>query len=121
MPRHDLARAGWNITETHALTAGSPGHEASGGHVQARDRLFGGIVQDFDFARRFGEVVEYPFLKGLDGFPEITPVIKLEHEKVNFGGLWHSDTAYLDHPPMTALRVVTPVALRDHDRSAIAV
>ena len=51
------------------------------------------------FARRFGEVVEYPFLKGLDGFPEITPVIKLEHENVNFGGLWHSDTAYLEHPP----------------------
>src|SRR5829696_3271822 len=36
-------------------------------------------------ARRFGAVVEYPFLKGLEGFPEITPVIKLEHEKINFG------------------------------------
>jgi hypothetical protein len=44
------------------------------------------------FARRFGEVVEYPFLKGLDEFPEITPVVKLEHERANFGGLWHSDT-----------------------------
>ena len=34
------------------------------------------------FARRFGEVVEYPFIKGINGFPEITPVVKLEHEKV---------------------------------------
>jgi taurine dioxygenase len=54
-------------------------------------------------ARRFGGVVEYPFIKGLDGFPEITPVIKLEHEKVNFGGLWHSDTSYLEAPPMATM------------------
>ena len=25
---------------------------------------------------------------------------KLPHETVNFGGIWHSDTAYLDQPPM---------------------
>jgi len=43
------------------------------------------------FAKRFGEVVEYPFIKGIEGFPEINPVIKLEHEKHNFGGIWHSD------------------------------
>ena len=39
------------------------------------------------FARRFGEVVEYPFINGIEGFPLITPVVKLEHERVNFGGL----------------------------------
>src|SRR2546426_764081 len=44
------------------------------------------------FARRFGEPIEYPFVKGLDEFPEIIPVLKLEHERVNFGGIWHSDT-----------------------------
>ena len=55
------------------------------------------------FARRIGDPVEYPFLKGLDGFPEITPVIKLEHERVNFGGIWHSDTAYLERPPMGSM------------------
>ena len=32
------------------------------------------------FAKRFGAVVEYPFIKGIEGFPEIMPVIKLEHE-----------------------------------------
>jgi len=55
------------------------------------------------FARRIGEPIEYPFLKGLDGFPEITPVVKLENERINFGGIWHSDTAYLDCPPMGSM------------------
>ena len=29
------------------------------------------------FARRLGNVVEYPFVKGLEDFPEIIPVVKL--------------------------------------------
>ena len=61
------------------------------------------------FARRIGEPVEYPFLKGLDGFPEITPVVKLEHERVNFGGIWHSDTAYLERPPMGSMLLAREV------------
>jgi taurine dioxygenase len=61
------------------------------------------------FAQRFGDVVEYPFLEGFDGFPEITPVIKFEHERVNFGGLWHSDTAYLDRPPMGTILIAREV------------
>jgi alpha-ketoglutarate-dependent taurine dioxygenase len=60
-------------------------------------------------ARRFGEPVEYPFLKGLDGFPAITPVVKLEHETVNFGGLWHTDTAYLEFPPMGTMLLAREV------------
>jgi len=61
------------------------------------------------FARRIGEPIEYPFLKGLDGFPEITPVVKLEHERVNFGGIWHSDTAYLERPPMGSMLLAREV------------
>jgi taurine dioxygenase len=55
------------------------------------------------FARRFGEPMEYPQLKGLPECPMITPVIKLEHERVNFGGVWHSDTTYLELPPMASM------------------
>src|SRR5580765_8854299 len=61
------------------------------------------------FARRFGEPIEYPFVKGLEEFPEIIPVLKLEHEKINFGGIWHSDTAYLDVPPMASMLVAREV------------
>jgi len=60
-------------------------------------------------AQRFGEPIEYPFLKGLDGFPEIITVAKLEHEKINFGGVWHSDTSYLDIPPMATMLIAREV------------
>jgi taurine dioxygenase len=60
-------------------------------------------------ARRFGEPIEYPFVRGIDGFPLITPVVKLEHERVNFGGLWHSDTTYLETPPMGTMLVAREV------------
>ena len=52
------------------------------------------------FARNLGKPIEYPFVKGLAGYPEIIEVAKLEHEKTNFGGIWHSDTTYLEQPPM---------------------
>ena len=61
------------------------------------------------WARRLGEPIEYPFVKGLDDFPEIIPVLKLETERVNFGGIWHSDTAYLDVPPMASMLVAREV------------
>lgn len=61
------------------------------------------------FARRFGDVVHYPFLKGLDEAPEVITVAKLENERVNFGGLWHTDTAYLGQPPMATMLVARDV------------
>ena len=56
-----------------------------------------------DLARGFGEPMEYPQLKGLAECPFVTPVVKLEHERVNFGGVWHSDTTYLETPPMASM------------------
>lgn len=61
------------------------------------------------FARRFGEPIEYPFVRGLDGFPVITPVVKLPEEKINFGGVWHADTTYLDEPPMGTMLLAREV------------
>jgi taurine dioxygenase len=55
------------------------------------------------FARAIGRPIEYPFVKGVAGYPEIIEVKKLEQEKVNFGGVWHSDTAYLEVPPMASM------------------
>jgi taurine dioxygenase len=55
------------------------------------------------FARTMGVPTEYPFVAGMEGYPEITEVIKKEDERVNFGGIWHSDTTYLECPPMGTL------------------
>ena len=59
--------------------------------------------QFFDFALAMGEPIEYPFVKGFEDFPQIIEVKKLEHEKMNFGGIWHSDTTYLEAPPMGSM------------------
>jgi taurine dioxygenase len=60
-------------------------------------------------ARRFGTPIEYPLVKGIEGYPEIIRVAKLEHERVNFGGIWHSDTAYLETPPMGTMLIAREV------------
>jgi len=55
------------------------------------------------FANAIGTPIEYPFVRGLPDYPEIIEVKKLEHERTNFGGMWHTDTAYLEHPPSATL------------------
>ena len=52
------------------------------------------------FAQKIGDPIVYPFVKGLEELPEITPILKRETDKNNFGGLWHTDTAYQREPPM---------------------
>ena len=71
--------------------------------------------QQLAFAKRLGEPMEYPQLKGLPECPLITPVVKLEHERVNFGGVWHSDTAYLERPPMASMLYAIEVPPRGGD------
>ena len=56
-----------------------------------------------EIAKTFGEPDRYPFLKGLEGYPEITPVLKREQEIHNFGGIWHTDTIYQSAPPMATM------------------
>lgn len=62
-----------------------------------------------NFASHFGKPVEYPFVRGIDGFPQIIQVLKQEHETVNFGGIWHSDTSYFDEPPMGSILLAKEV------------
>ena len=66
-------------------------------------------TQYLAFAERFGQPVEYPFIRGIEGFPVITPVVKLEHDRINFGGIWHSDTTYLEQPPMGTFLIAREV------------
>jgi len=62
-----------------------------------------------DFASKMGEPIEYPFVRGIDGYSQIIEVKKLEHERHNFGGIWHSDTTYLDEPPMGSMLLALEV------------
>jgi taurine dioxygenase len=54
-------------------------------------------------ARVFGEPDVYPFIEGLPDFPEIIEILKTEFDRINFGGSWHSDTAYLEQPSLGSL------------------
>ncbi len=54
-------------------------------------------------ARRFGPIAEYPFAKEMADYPGITEIIKEPEQTSNFGGMWHTDTAYLPAPPMATL------------------
>jgi taurine dioxygenase len=66
-------------------------------------------VQFLAFARHFGEPIEYPFVRGLEEAPQVIPVLKREHETANFGGIWHSDTTYLEIPPMASMLIAREV------------
>ena len=65
--------------------------------------------QFLEFARSIGDLARYPFLPGIEGAPDIIAVTKLPHEQINFGGIWHSDTAYLDEPPMATMLLAREV------------
>jgi taurine dioxygenase len=62
-----------------------------------------------NFTSQLGKPVEYPFVRGIEGFPEIIQVLKEEHETINFGGVWHSDTSYFEEPPMASLLLAEEV------------
>ncbi len=61
------------------------------------------------FARRIGPLARYPMVPGIDGYPDIIAVTKLPDERVNFGGIWHSDTTYLEEPPMATMLVAREI------------
>ena len=61
------------------------------------------------FATRFAAVAEYPMLQGLAEHPQIVEVKKLPHERNNFGGIWHSDTSYLETPPIGTMLLAKEV------------
>jgi len=68
-----------------------------------------------DFAARIGTPIDYPFVPGIEGFPEITPVLKRPDQTINFGGVWHSDTTYLAEPPMATLLLARELPARGGD------
>lgn len=53
------------------------------------------------FSRRLGPSAETPFVRTMDEFPDVIRVVKEADEGAafNFGGAWHSDFSFLEHPP----------------------
>ena len=64
---------------------------------------------------QFGAPCHYPFVTGMEGFPFIFEVVKEENETRNFGGAWHSDTAYLAQPPSATLLYAVETPTRGGD------
>ena len=58
--------------------------------------------QQIRFSRRLGELEDYPFAKGMAGFPEIVEVVKLPDELHNFGSGWHVDMSFKPTAPAGA-------------------
>lgn len=79
-------------------------HQAFLDHLMIyfRDQQLTPAVQ-VGLARHFGKPAIYPFLKGLDGHPEVNALIKTENDTKAFGGTWHSDTAYKECPDLGTL------------------
>jgi taurine dioxygenase len=52
------------------------------------------------FARHFGPLAQTPFIKPLDGHPEMMRIVREadETKKQNFGGRWHSDMTFSPEP-----------------------
>jgi taurine dioxygenase len=67
--------------------------------VYIRDQDLGG-ADLLRYARYFAEPAYYPFVEGLSDFPQIFELRKEPDQTVNVGGAWHSDTTYLDKPPI---------------------
>ncbi|MDH3452744.1 MAG: TauD/TfdA family dioxygenase, partial [Gammaproteobacteria bacterium] len=61
------------------------------------------------FAGRFARIADYPMLQGLREHPQIVEVKKLPQERHNFGGIWHSDTSYLETPPIGTMLLAREV------------
>ena len=74
-----------------------------------RHRLLVLRQQDLDpgrlveLAARLGTPAIYPFAEPLPGFPQVVRLVREASDASNFGGAWHTDTAYLAEPPAITL------------------
>ncbi len=52
------------------------------------------------FAGLFGPVGTYPFAESIAEHRQVIAIIKEPHQTTNFGGIWHTDTPYLERPSL---------------------
>ena len=72
-------------------------------------------AQQVAFAARFGPVGRYPLAEAIPEHPDIIAVVKEPGQTTNFGGVWHSDTVYLERPALGSLLYAKEVPARGGD------
>jgi taurine dioxygenase len=103
--------------------SGALGAEISGIDLAAADeRLFDAVYRAFvahqviiirdqklttdqylAFARRWGAIQIYPFMKGLASHPQVLEILKTESDSYAFGNAWHSDGSFNPVPPKATM------------------
>jgi taurine dioxygenase len=61
------------------------------------------LDQYLAFAKRWGNIAIYPFMKGLPTHPEILEILKTEKDTYAFGNVWHTDSSFLAIPPKVTM------------------
>ncbi len=55
------------------------------------------------FSALFGPIGRYPFAEPIPGHPEVIAIIKEASQQTVFGGIWHTDSAYMQQPSMASV------------------
>lgn len=60
-------------------------------------------AQQLAFGRRFGPLNIHPYVAGMKDHPEVMEIVKEPEDRINFGGGWHSDMSFLEHPSIGSI------------------
>src|SRR5689334_10570802 len=55
------------------------------------------------FGRRFGALNRHPYVKPLDGHPDVFLITKEPADRHHFGNSWHTDLAYAERPALATI------------------
>jgi taurine dioxygenase len=56
-----------------------------------------------EFARRWGDIMLYPYMEGIPDHPEILQVLKEPEDTYAFGSQWHTDSSFITIPPKATM------------------